>query len=236
MGCDIHLYTEKRTAPGQPWELFRVYYPCRWCVSGRSSVDVLDDGHCFACKNTKKQHGYDEQNYDVFAQLAGVRNENNIEPIAEPRGWPGDVSPDLRKFARHVTKHGWNKRTHKLCQELYEKHGTTPGEHSHSWLSLRELQYYDRHKVAEHSGIISIEAFRTWDGKEPMTYCRGIGGAHTKLLTTEQARRGDDGTHVAVEWQSTAEEDGGFFWKTFVPLLAEHGDPDNIRIVFGFDS
>ena len=64
MGCDIHLYVERRQADGS-WEL------------------VSDDEGDF----------YDGRNYDMFAIFAGVRNRGGWNPISKIRGIPPDASP-----------------------------------------------------------------------------------------------------------------------------------------------
>lgn len=63
MGCDIHAYVEV--------------------------VDHYPDGCSFA-------HGFAalemDRNYGLFAVLAGVRNDDSIRPLSEPRGVPPDLS------------------------------------------------------------------------------------------------------------------------------------------------
>jgi len=61
-----------------------------------------------------------DRNYYLFAKMAGVRNcyDDPIEPIAEPRGVPMDVSETV---AMHINR--WD------CDG-----------HSHSWLSKEEMK------------------------------------------------------------------------------------------------
>ena len=68
----------------------------------------------------------DTRNYAVFSALAGVRNYENIEPIAEPRGLPEDF--DMKEAM------------------LVMRYGDDPyvGDHSFSWLSLDELETWPR--------------------------------------------------------------------------------------------
>jgi hypothetical protein len=69
MGCDIHLYVERRTDSG--WE----HVPDH-------SDDWRDD-----------LNWYSRRNYYLFAILADVRNEGRgIKPIDSPRGLPPDVT------------------------------------------------------------------------------------------------------------------------------------------------
>ena len=59
--------------------------------------------HCVIEALNKKTGNWDcfgvstgVQDYSLFSKIADVRNSDNeysyIEPIDEPRGWPGDVS------------------------------------------------------------------------------------------------------------------------------------------------
>lgn len=73
---------------------------------------------------------YHQRNYNLFAILADVRNGtgfagkptgNGFTPIAKPKGLPLDVSPQVKAIATH-----WG------CDG-----------HSHSWLTLAELQAFD---------------------------------------------------------------------------------------------
>lgn len=91
MGCDIHVYAER-------------------CVSGLvwTKIDT-------------RENLFDWRSYDLFAFLAGVRNQHDIAPISEPRGIPSDVSPGVYSvFDR------WRS-----------------SQHSASWLSLEELTSFD---------------------------------------------------------------------------------------------
>jgi hypothetical protein len=63
-------------------------------------------------------HPHIKRDYELFAKMAGVRNYlGSIEPIAEPRGLPNDISYLVRKSAEY-----WDS-----------------GGHSHSWLSSKEI-------------------------------------------------------------------------------------------------
>lgn len=51
------------------------------------------------------------RNYGLFAKIAGVRNYQNTEPIAQPRGLPGDMSVvtqlDAKQWDRDSHSHGY---------------------------------------------------------------------------------------------------------------------------------
>lgn len=64
---------------------------------------------------------YDGRSYMLFAALADVRNDGSIRVIAQGRGLPDDLSPEVRD------------RT----EDYWLIYG-----HAHSWLSYRELAGY----------------------------------------------------------------------------------------------
>lgn len=63
---------------------------------------------------------FDWRSYGVFAFLAGVRNYSDIPPISPPRGWPEDFTPKEDEFG-----------------------GCYLGDHSFSWLTVKELVAFD---------------------------------------------------------------------------------------------
>ncbi|MFG6661151.1 hypothetical protein [Sulfitobacter sp. 915] len=69
MGCDIHIYTERKSAEG--YEL----------VKGAKFIEGPDP--------------FDWRSYGMFGFLAGVRNYSAVTPIADPRGLPRDVSTEV---------------------------------------------------------------------------------------------------------------------------------------------
>lgn len=146
MGCDIHLFTEVRDADGK-WELF-----------------ACDDPH------RPGEQGYTDRCYAVFATLADVRNDREpIKPISKPRGWPEDMSDDLRALV--------NDETGRFrLRDVNE----WPGDHSASYLTLAEI--------------------------------------------------------LAHEWSRIEGYDYAARFLAFCDELGKHGPPDDVRIVFNFDS
>lgn len=84
---------------------------------------------------------YPNQNYELFAILANVRNAHNITPIALPKGLPKDVSDEIHRY--------------------FEKDKLKP-PYGMSWLTLKELLEFNWDKT------ISI---RAWvDEKDAQAY------------------------------------------------------------------
>lgn len=75
-----------------------------------TEVKINDKWHHYGAPNVRR-------NYALFAKMAGVRNGNGIEPIAEPRGIPTDATELTQYDCAH-----WN------------------GDgHSHSYLTAPEI-------------------------------------------------------------------------------------------------
>lgn len=68
MGCDIHIYTERKSADGY------------------KRVEGV--------KFTEGPDPFDWRSYGMFGFLAGVRNYSDVTPIAELRGAPDDMSAE----------------------------------------------------------------------------------------------------------------------------------------------
>lgn len=118
MGCDIHMYAERRV-DGKWRPLFEPvgdeYYGYEWPVVTK------------------------DRDYDLFGVLAGVRNRHVPCITGEPRGLPCDLCEEYARahaIVYSLSLGAWSKESPHCCL----------GEHSFSWLSLAELVVagYDR--------------------------------------------------------------------------------------------
>ncbi len=94
------------------------------------------------------------------------------------------------------------------------------GDHSYSWLSLAEIDAYDWTAPLKMRGWVShevAEKFRA-DGIPPTSYAGG----------------GNHGEYI--DWTSTVEEHVHDWPKECLPFLRMLGAPNDVRLVFGFDS
>lgn len=92
MGCDIHLYVERRD--GNRWVTAD-----SWTRSyNRSAVNSVDNF-------------YDWRDYALFAILADVRNWNDLLPIEYARGAPDDCCDEVRgeieRWKNDAHHHSW---------------------------------------------------------------------------------------------------------------------------------
>lgn len=129
---------------------------------------------------------YDEdRDYQLFAVLADVRNGYGfaglktgepVAPIALPRGYPDD-------FEVVCDEHPVTDAAHLAPYQLKYREPGEPlvkwmGDHTHSWLSGREMLNW--HKTAPtvlKRGIVSRTAYEAWDRvSRPEAYCGGISG------------------------------------------------------------
>lgn len=164
------------------------------------------------------------RDYDLFAVLADVRNEFDFVPVSLPKGLPVDVSDIVRSHANI------------MCFD----------EHSHTWLSLRELQEYDLNRIVKRSGWVSLHEFENFlaSGK-PQVWSNGIGGMNIIHVSSDQMQGLLDGKYDAkkgrkyysqIEWEDTYQEVVGYAWEMIVPVMEEMGGPDDVRLVFWFDN
>lgn len=146
---------------------------------------------------------FGNRNYNLFGIMADVRNGtwgDKLPPIAAPRGFPSDMSEPVIDAEDEAT--GWL------------------GDHSFSWVTLRELQEYDWDAPLQMRGWVSHEQAEEYrrTGVPPTSYAAG--GNHGEYVTFKKTRR-----EAVYDWPAKV-----------LPALAKLGAPDDVRLVFGFDS
>jgi hypothetical protein len=254
MGCDIHLFTEKRGADGKWRHAPAVMHTC-WGCDGKKIYDThykpeLIGTTCLACKGKGEQPGeyWEGRNYCLFAILADVRNGHGFagiqtgtrfEPIAPRRGLPPDA-----------------------CKEAQEYIGDDDGFlHSTSWVALPELldDVYWK-KTNKQCGVIparsedahsdekesTYESFVAGKRRQPASWCGDIHGPSIIVLEEREYLRlkmadkleADKKYHVRVWWEVTYAEAVGHFYTETIPKLIDlaAGDPSSVRLVFAFDN
>lgn len=178
MGCDIHLYVEKKI--NREW----VY------------ADKIDVG----------------RDYELFGFLAGVRGE---QQHFEQKGFPDDASPKVR--------------------EICEGYGVDG--HSHSWLTLEELQtvgWEDDKVMIKESGIMANKQWEKFQetikiGKPDYSLRFPYWGAGEYLETPSSYH----------EWEVPITIEFKHFYEEVVkrlPTYCRDCKPNEIRIVFWFDN
>jgi hypothetical protein len=160
-----------------------------------------------------------DRNYRAFAVLADVRNGYSfggfstgeaLQPISEPRGLPEDMSPELRT---------------KLDLQNADDGGGTEffwlGDHSFSWVTMKELLEYDLDAPVFISGYVSNETARRYreTGETPRSFA-----AWTPLPNFER-----------MEWQEPTRQ-AAWLISVLIEEISPLGEPQNVRLVFGFDN
>ena len=156
------------------------------------------------------------RNYWAFAVLADVRNGygfagfdkgDPITPISQPRGLPDDLSQGLRAPPDPD-------------EEDFSREGIWLGNHSFSWVTLGELLAYDLDAPMTLRGMVPAESARRFreTGEAPRSYV-----AWTQQPGFER-----------IEWQEPIRNQASLV-VDLIDALASLGDPEKVRIVFGFD-
>lgn len=221
MGCDIHLYVERRV--NGRWESADTWTPNEYYTPGE------DDGERPITVKYEDRF-YTSRNYDLFAMLANVRNGHGFAgiktgdgfiPITAPRGLPEDVCNEVR-----AESDAWGDNGH-----------------SHSWLTVAELDAYDWQQTTQHQGVVDALNYYIWkhEGK-PRSWAGGVTGPRIEHVTNEemelatQQAWGTDGLHTLVTWRETYAQSVRMFLDQTMPRLRALGRPEDVRIVFWFDN
>ncbi len=178
MGCDIHVFLEKRVfeyddkerkdgvwVSADTWMRDPTFdaYKVRHPNATKEDLAEYFGGIDSAMEGWQIPYNgriYAGRNYNLFSILANVRNGvgfagcetgQGFVPIAMPKGLPDDVSPQIK-----IQSDGWG------CDG-----------HSHSWLTLRELLDYDweGQKTVEY-GVVTEEEYKVSKEKgQPDSWC-----------------------------------------------------------------
>lgn len=158
-----------------------------------------------------------DRNYWTFAILANVRNGfgfagvhtgEELQPIDEPRGLPDDLSEGAKR-----------KQDNDIDEE---EDYLWFGDHSFSYVTLQELLAYDLERNIVQSGVVSneiAERFRA-TGEKPKEWC----GSRSPMDGFER-----------IEWTRPLKE-AAWLLPKMIEAIKPLGSPEDVRLVFGFDS
>jgi hypothetical protein len=179
--------------------------------------------------------------------FAGIKTGGGINPVAEPRGLPDDLSREAALWLEYA------------------------GDHTPSYVTLRELLDYDWAQVVEKTGILTAMEYKKWstygraENLPPMSYCGSMCGSGIHEVPAEELDKalealrerakievGDgqvfyqrldelimselSGVIVRANWTEMYSEAAGTLYTKAIPLLMLMGAPDDVRLVFNFDS
>jgi hypothetical protein len=254
MGTDIHFYTERRTATG--WESADNWtpYPYKDDEEGGPDEWVSWDDQL-----------YTSRNYDVFAILADVRNGRGFAgidtgdgfvPIAEERGLPDDLSPRLKTFFdAHGVDHtpSWLTLAELLAYDWTQRTKKRGVVGPSEWAVFREQgepRSYSgdvqgggvRHFTPERFEEVWQQVRAEFSLPEQRWASHHLkGGSWGEPEVSPELRRfreiiGSDQPYCRVEWEVPYYRAARDFFGTVIPQLLRLGAPDDVRIVFYFDS
>lgn len=234
MGCDIHLYVERKEN-------------AKWITCDRWVRDADDENRIHV---EYDNHFYTGRNYNLFAILADVRNGRGFagiktgegfNPISSPRGIPEDASTEYKESVAQWDGDG----------------------HSHSYFTVQELMKYDWTQVSCLQGWVDIsnfEEFERWKKRSmegPNEYCGDVLGGKIQHITNDEMhakvekvkalklygiefekalqKEGAD-CYTLVEWETPYYKAANQFLSEVMPRLWHLGNPEDVRIVFYFDN
>jgi len=236
LGCDIHLYVEKRVEG--KW-----IAADKWIEENEGTDEEPDVRLTVPYDNRV----YSGRCYDLFSILADVRNGYGFagiktgagfNPICPPKGLPDDVSPEVKQWSDHWDSDG----------------------HSHSWHTVADLLAYDWTQTTTKTGSVDLSNFENWDrwrrekDEAPMEYCGSVSGLLVKYLEIDQMQelakqlrelsrleqqsfvKKHEHTYCEVQWTTAYHKSCPHFWSEAMPRLLRFGKPEDVRIVFWFDN
>lgn len=265
MGCDIHIYVEKRQEDGL-WAVVagpnpRISNYRRWAAyarergeieraekleqdateiaSGRRAkeADPDEDGFVDEYDNPMvlADWAYDGRNYDLFAILANVRNGRGFAGIKTGAGF---VPVAMPKGLPDDVSHYVKARS-----DSWGVDG-----HSHSHHTLADLLAYDWRQTTSEYGVVGESGYRIFKEKgAPESWNDGVNGSAVRqlsvadmdrLLAGDLPRQEGINYYTAIQWMVTYQDAAGSFFTDTIPKLqALAGDDHNsVRIVFWFDN
>ena len=185
------------------------------------------------------------RNYDAFAILGDVRNGtgfagsktgDGFKPLSSRRGMPEGAARLDEPFDDEEDN------------DAYEIGYL--GDHSFSWLTLRELiaddNYWNQSTLC--CGYVNARVYANWDKLgSPPSYCGDISGGGIKKVTREEtdailaaldekpavpASHFDDtpldgyevSHFVFVEWRVTYKESAGYYYSELIPAIAQYAE------------
>lgn len=213
MGCDIHIFVEKKS--GKYWQKVGAVFPYKYGEEGEKTDEPFDD-----------------RNYTLFAFLADVRNGygfagsdtgDAIKPIDMPRGVPKDASDEYLKEVE-----GWNGDGH---------------SHSWFTLGELKAANWDMDVIIRGIVPSDVYEYLKEIKQNPERYSSGIFGNGIKTVSEKEWENMDfetqtNGTrwHVKMEWKDKLRTLCDSFINTTIPALEKLGSDDEVRIVFFFDN
>ncbi len=144
MGCDIHLYTERKRS---------INNKEKWTNADNWKLNPYYDSGDESEPEYRINPACSWRNYTLFSILANVRNQSENKPIAEPKGLPADVTEIVKQMS---DKWGSDGHSHSFftMKELYD--------------------YSEDNKTVKYSGLVDTDGVKAIEaGEMPKWWCQG---------------------------------------------------------------
>jgi hypothetical protein len=140
VGTDIHLFVESREREGAPWQLAHPEWVCTHCDGARVGYDGLTQ--CAECGGIGRVTRWNARNVAMFqmlgdVDLSGDGDGIHLVPIAQPRGWPRDLSEGLKTVMRVFLEH--DEPEDETPPLPLGRMPEWPGDENPSWFLLSEI-------------------------------------------------------------------------------------------------
>jgi hypothetical protein len=168
------------------------------------------------------------RNYPLFAILGGAgRLSDQFQQMVPTRGIPNDVSSETR---------AWMDSSLAWEDDAF----------GHSWATLRELIELDWSRVLELEGYVSKSEYAMFRERgHPTTWSPASWGVGRGLILVsndemeEALSAGSEakGAVTFIRWRRTYRDCvGPWLFDVMIPALFALGQPDDVRLIFFFDS
>lgn len=254
MGCDIHMYVERRNEDGV-WEATKGKNPRianyrkwadgsndpKYAVEMRARADQIESGNegtdDYDAPEVYKDWAWDGRNYDLFAILANVRNGYGFAGVKTGSGFIpilqalGILTYDDDTYIRR----GIPINVSEFVQTAFYEWGEDG--HTPTWLTIQELVDYPLWTtgLTVKTGWVNQAEYETFlkNGK-PNGWSGGVSGGRVRHISNEEMSRliegktmkeADASYYTQVEWvESYADRVGDFYTETIPALKALAGD------------
>lgn len=231
MGCDIHLFLEKRNQSGK-WDIVpppQTKLSYRWSgdqprseARGPAFIDWGGDEITLAGWFTSRS-------YALFSILADVRNYTDIRYLSLPRGVPSDSSPE---YAEEVERFGRDG-------------------HSYTYFTLVELEHMlQKVKKIPTKGVVAARHFMDCGGDPQKfdSWCADVSGPGVQIFAQqvfqaqpveEQMNLAASGqSYIRCQWDRSSDDVMGEFNKMVQEVKDTNPgvSPADLRFVFFFDN
>ena len=144
MGCDIHLFTERKRSIDSVEKWVNID---NWKLNPYYEEDQENE------YKYKLNSAFSKRDYRLFSILADVSNYHENKPISEPKGIPEDAS-EIVKSEIAVWDGDGHSHSYFTMKELYD--------------------FYKENPIVKYAGYVSLEdADKIEKGEMPDSWCQG---------------------------------------------------------------